>query len=127
MARILLVEPDYVLARIYAMALQRAGHKVRVVADAQAAIDRADRLTPDVVVLELQLAGHNGIEFLYEFRSYSEWQAVPVIINSGVAPGEIQSVPGAWEQLGIAAYHYKPRSNLRALLASVEQVLEPVA
>ena len=31
---------------------------------------------PAIVMLELQLVEHSGIEFLYEFRSYPEWQRV---------------------------------------------------
>src|SRR5438309_2019280 len=88
MKNILLVEPDYILARIYSQALNRAGYKVTLASNAQMAITLADKKQPDLVILELQLIEHSGIEFLYEFRSYQEWQAIPVIINSHVPPGE---------------------------------------
>ena len=117
--QILLVEPDVALAQIYRDALEAAGHEVDVVTSAQAAIFAADQHRPDVVVLELQLAAHNGVEFLYEFRSYPEWQTVPVIVNSVVPPGDVV-LEVLWDQLRISAYHYKPRTKLSALVQSAQ-------
>lgn len=121
--KILLLEPDKVLADTYRQALLSAGHKVIMCATAQAAVLAADDFTPDLVVMELQLTGHSGIEFLYEFRSYQDWLGIPVLIMTNVPAGEFD---GSWDllqrQLGIAAYHYKPLTSLRTLLRSVEAV-----
>lgn len=121
--KILLLEPDKVLADTYRQALMTAGHKVVMCATAQAAIFAADDLQPDVVVMELQLTGHSGIEFLYEFRTYDDWLTVPIIIMTNVPAGEFD---GSWEllqrQLGVQAYHYKPITSLRGLLRSVEAI-----
>ena len=123
MSHILLIEPDALLKRTYQMALEGDGYSVSTACDAQWAIDSADTKRPDMVVLELQLAMHNGIEFLYEFRSYTEWQSVPVIIQSLTPPGEFRAVPGLWSDLGVVAYLYKPRTTLALLLDSVSQYL----
>jgi len=121
MASILLIEPDVVLARLYADALELAGHAVRTAATAQVAIDIADDARPDVVLLELQLVMHSGIEFLYEFRSYPEWQSVPVIILSNVPPAEFSASKTVLaQQLGVRLYHYKPHTSLQKLLRVVE-------
>ncbi len=124
MSRILLIEPDRPLAESYHRALTRAGHKVVVCAGAQTAILAADKLRPDLVILELQLVEHSGIEFLYEFRSYTDWQTIPLIIQSQVPPGEFAT---NWQllkdELGVQAYLYKPHTSLRELLARVEQGL----
>lgn len=125
MAHVLLLEPDSELARIYAQALQLAGHSTATAATAQAAIDAADQYTPDVVVLELQLPAHGGIEFLHEFRSYSEWQTTPVIINTYITPQELASVRQALAStLGVRAAHYKPQTSLQLLLRSVQEQLK---
>lgn len=118
---ILLIEPDRILARTYQGALEQAGHEVRTAATAQAAIHAADDKQPDLVVLEMQLVSHSGVEFLYEFRSYPDWQAIPVVVVSNVPPGEFaDSRELLHEELGVRAYHYKPRTTLRALLTTVE-------
>ncbi|PID31004.1 hypothetical protein CSA80_02325 [Candidatus Saccharibacteria bacterium] len=77
---VLVVEPDVVLAKTYAAGLQEDGHSTVCVRTAQQAVGEADRTQPDAVVLAYDMARHNGIEFLYEFRSYSEWRDIPVIL-----------------------------------------------
>lgn len=115
---VLLLEPDKVLAAIYAQALSKAGHSVVCESDAQAAINNIDKYTPDVVILELQLASHNGLEFLYELRSYPEWQNMPAVVLSTV-PDTSFSV-GMQQQLGVVAYHYKPQTTINSLLNTLD-------
>ncbi len=113
MANILLIEPNIVLARTYKRALTECGHLVEWVAGAQAGIHAADRITLDVIVLELQLPGHGGIEFLYEFRSYPEWNKVPVIVNTVVTPAALAPAHQVLQkQLGVRQILYKPRATL---------------
>jgi DNA-binding response OmpR family regulator len=120
---ILLVEPDRILAKTVSQALQQASHQVRVAATAQGAVFAADAAIPDLIILEIQLVSHSGIEFLYELRSYGEWQSIPVIIHSHVPPAEFSD---SWallhDELGVQAYHYKPRTSLRKLLSAVHDL-----
>lgn len=122
---ILLIEPDKILAHNYGIALKNAGHTVTWVNNAQAAIHAIDESVPTVIVLELQLAMHNGIEFLYELRSYAEWQHIPVIIQSMVDRVRLGSVEYMFEGLGIVDYLYKPVTKLRHLVYSVERAVQP--
>jgi DNA-binding response OmpR family regulator len=119
---ILLIEPDRVLATTYARALAAAGHQVQAAATAQQAISAADSRRPDLVLLELQLVEHSGIEFLYEFRSYPDWQTIPLIIHSQVPPAEFSD---SWQllhaELGVRGYLYKPQTSLRRLLRAVTE------
>ncbi len=120
MSRILLLEPDVKLADIYSGCLRYCEYEVTHTTTAQDAILRADENTPDLVILELQLVAHSGIEFLYEFRSYADWQQIPVIIVSHVPPGEFAaSSKLLHRRLGVRAYLYKPQTSLRRLMAAV--------
>jgi DNA-binding response OmpR family regulator len=127
MVKILLVEPDRPLAKTYASALQSAGHAPGVSGGAQAAILAADHIKPDLVILELQLVEHSGIEFLYEFRSYDDWQATPVIIHSHVPQNEFAgSLDVLKSQLGVSVYLYKPQTSLKDLILAVQDELAAV-
>ena len=119
---ILLVEPDRKLAETYEKALELNQHQVKACATAQQAILAADAAKPDVVVLELQLVGHSGVEFLHEFRSYADWQSIPVIILSSVSPQEFRGSEALLKHLGVAAYYYKPRTSLKTLFDSIVEV-----
>lgn len=123
MARILLIEPDRIMAVNFKKVLKRAGHTVDWHVDAQTAIDSTDQVLPNIIVLDLFIAGHSGVEFLYEFRSYPEWQDVPIIIYSSVSAQDIQLEGLGFSQLGITAYRYKSVTAISELARSIDQVL----
>ena len=127
MSHILLIEPDRVLAETYRQALLGEGHRVVCCASAQAGIISADQHQPDLIILELQLIEHSGIEFLYELRLYQDWRDIPVIIQTQVPPVEFSANRQLLrEQLGVRIYLYKPQTSLRELLAAASEHL-PVA
>lgn len=119
---VLLVEPDQVLGDIYAKALRAKGYRVVHVTGAQDAVMAADDSCPDIVICELQLVGHSGIEFLYEFRSYTDWQSVPVIVLTSVPPIEFNgSRNGLKDQLGVDSFLYKPATSVTQLLRTIDE------
>jgi len=120
---ILLLEPDSVLATIYAKALEQKGHTVAQAVSAQQAVHLADMQTPDVVVLELQLPQHNGVEFLYEFRSYSEWLHIPLVLHTFVPANELAKSVTLKKELGVQAVLYKPATSLQQLCAAVQKAV----
>jgi len=120
--RILLIEPDLLQANIYRQILAAAGHTVDYVRSAQSAVHIADGHRPDLVLLELELPNHNGVEFLYEFRSYPEWLDIPVIIHSFVPPAELIHVQTLGNELGVVRCLYKPETTLVGLCSAVQSV-----
>lgn len=124
MAYILLIEPDRLLALNVREYLKTKEHQVTWCSDAQAAINSSEEKTPELVILELQLGSHSGLDFLYEFRSYSDWQSVPVIIFSNLPSSEIAGNPTYLDQLEIKNHHHKPQTSLEQLGLSVGRVLE---
>jgi DNA-binding response OmpR family regulator len=122
MADVLLIEPNHLLAKSYKHALEGAGHKVRLCVKGQAAIEMADKRTPELIILELQLPGHNGLEFLYELRSYKEWQNIPVVILSIIPRGEVEDTV-AWSLLNVGDYLYKPTTRLKQLIQAVDALV----
>ena len=120
---ILIIEPDKVLSNIYINAFKHLGFNVFVAKSAQSALTLADENPPNLVILEIQLVEHSGIEFLYEFRSYSEWKDIPIIIYSCIPAHEFNN---NWEilkkEIGIEEYLYKPKTNLKQLIKIVKEV-----
>jgi DNA-binding response OmpR family regulator len=123
MSTVLLMEPDRLLAASYSAALMQAGHLVIVQPDAQEAIRSLDQEPVDLVILEIQLAGHNGVEFLHEMRSYPEWDQIPVLLHTMVRPDHAGLGRPYWHQLGIAAYLYKPQTSLKQLTDQAQQLM----
>jgi two-component system, OmpR family, phosphate regulon response regulator PhoB len=124
MAYVLIIEPNTVLAKTYTKALRHAGHEVQHATGAQAAIIAADERLPDVVLLELQLPMHNGIEFLQEFRSYADWQSIPVVINTVIPPSRLAPAePALRQELGVRSIVYKPQTSLEDIVRLVRECL----
>src|ERR1039458_4053532 len=123
MNKVLLIEPDRILAEVYKRAIEADGlTEVMSVTGAQTAIMAADEHRPDLVILEIQLIEHSGLEFLYEFRSYPEWQSIPVLVQTMVPFAKFHD---NWHllrgELGVRAYMYKPQTSLRQLLGSIKE------
>ena len=123
---ILLIESDKVIAGNISKNLKKAGYDVNWQVNPQAALDSADKKLPAIVIVDLVLAGHGGIEFLYEFRSYPDWREVPVVIFSSLSAEELREVLEGFEHLNVNAYHYKPNTSLSELVKTIERILQPV-
>lgn len=119
--RILFIEPDSVLSNTYKQALIGGGHEVVSKANAQSAVDALNIQAIDLIILEIQMASHNGLEFLHELRSYGEWQDLPVIILTLVPRNSFTLDNGNFKDLGIRDYLYKPITTNSLLLESIEK------
>ena len=122
--KVLIIEPDQILARQYQKAFTQAGVEALVCNDAQTAVMTVDEAKPDVIVLELQLAGHSGVEFLHEFRSYEDWTDIPIVIHSSVPEYAVGSDSKVWKQLGVIRYFYKPKTSLQQLVGAVKSAID---
>jgi DNA-binding response OmpR family regulator len=116
--KILLIEPDRSTAEAVTDYLSAQKHTVTWVRTAAAAIAAADKKHPDCVVLELALGTHGGIEFLHEFKSYADLQAIPVLAFTLQYFEDTSQL----KKLGVAAYLYKPKTSLLQLSAAIKQL-----
>jgi CheY-like chemotaxis protein len=119
---VLLVEPDVLQARTFVAALEQTGHTVAHTTSAQTAVHLVDEHTPDVVVLELLLPSHNGVEFLYEFRSYPEWLHIPVLLHTFMLPQDLSFAATLRGELGVRNILYKPATTLAGLCEAVGHI-----
>jgi two-component system, OmpR family, alkaline phosphatase synthesis response regulator PhoP len=116
-SRILIVEDDPDLARGLSSNLEIEGHQPEVVHDGRAALERARRSPPDLIVLDLMLPGLDGLRVLSELRR--DDPATPVLILTAKET-EGDKVRGL--RLGADDYLTKP-FGLLELIARVEALL----
>lgn len=122
---ILLIEPDTLRAKMYSRALQNMGHTVSHALTAQQSIASADERQPHVVILTLALARHNGIEFLYEFKSYTEWRNVPVILLVSRLNHDMAEHATLRHELGVKAVLIQSQVTLKKLCDTVASLGQP--
>lgn len=129
----IIVEPDTILGQTYVAALRAHGWTAVHAPHGQAAIESVDAQFPDVLVMDIQLPGINGLGFLQEFRSYHDLSEVPIIINTFTRPQETLYVKEVMRRdFAIATWLDKSQTSLERFVAAVkehggQQCLEPAS
>ena len=83
--RLLLVEDEEDIAFILRFLLERHGYTVDHAADGRAALERFGAAVPDLVLMDVMLPYHDGIELVERLRATPGWQSVPVLMLSAKA------------------------------------------
>lgn len=120
---LLLIEPDKLLADTVSKYLNDNGYQVVCSDGAQDAILKIDKKKPQLIILEVLLAEHNGIEFLYEMRSYPDLLNIPVIIFSRVGSDDLGISEKLKVDLMISNILYKPDTTMKKLLDSINDLI----
>lgn len=83
---ILMVEDEEDIAFLIRFLLERNGYAVRHAADGRQALEALDQgVPPDLVLLDVMLPYHDGLEVLERLRQRPAWQAVPVLMLTAKA------------------------------------------
>ncbi len=125
MRRILLVEDDDWLAELYQTVLEQTGaFQVTWARTAEAALTALDHHADiQLIVLDMFLPSHNGIEFLHEMGSYADINTVPVIVLSSVYQHDFAMSEDRWRHYGVVKYLYKPQIKPQDLVSTVKKQL----
>src|SRR4051794_21208157 len=84
---VLVVDDDVDARRIYAEYLRSKGWTVSMAADGRKAIEKANDLKPDVIVLDLAMPRVDGWTVLKTLRGSSWTRPIPIIVVSAVTDG----------------------------------------
>ncbi|MFN2128233.1 MAG: response regulator, partial [Anaerolineales bacterium] len=74
--KILVVDDDTLLRRSLSLQLEQAGYQAITAEDAETAIVIAERIRPDLILLDVGLPGMDGLDALKHFRNKLD---IPVI------------------------------------------------
>lgn len=120
MTKILLVEDDAWLADLESSVLRQAGFSVKVAHHAPQAIDFVDSFKPDVLIVDVLLAGSTSFTLLHELQTYQDTQQIPVIMCSNLA----EQLPlNTVEQYGVKRVVDKTTMHPDDLVVAVKAVL----
>jgi len=92
MKTILLVDDDESIQLLYREEFEEAGYHVESVYNGDEALAKFREVDPDLVILDIQMPGLNGIEVLRQIKMINA--EVPVILSS--AFNEYKQNLGAW-------------------------------
>lgn len=105
MAKILVVDDDQNVAAFVQRVLVGDGHQVCVASDGYAGLALVAEAQPDLIVLDLEMPGLNGLDVCYRLKQAPATRHTPILILTGREAREAR-VP-AWE-IGADEYLSKP-------------------
>jgi CheY-like chemotaxis protein len=79
---VLVVEDDFDARTIYSIYLKAVGCSVFVASDGRVALDKADELAPDIIVMDLAMPRLDGWEAIRRLRRSSWTREIPIIAIS---------------------------------------------
>jgi two-component system cell cycle response regulator DivK len=122
MARILIIEdnPDNMFLTV--LLLQSAGHTVLSAVDAEAGLTMARDEGPDLILMDIQLPGMDGLEATVLLKHADATRAIPVIALTALAmKGDEERIRAA----GCDGYIAKPMRYQEFLAAIAAQLARP--
>jgi DNA-binding response OmpR family regulator len=117
--RVLIVEDDLFLVRLYQLHLSKFNIETLVAADGETALAMMRENQPQAVLLDLMLPGMNGFELLSAIRGNEKWKDTPVVIVSNLA--QDADVKRA-KEMGVKEYIVKARMKLTDVVEVVSRL-----
>lgn len=121
MAKVLLVDDDPLLVRMYQKKLENDGYEVETADDGDIALTKAKKFEPDLMLLDIMMPKVNGYEVLKSLKSNSATKDIPVILLTNVGSSDDDVEKGM--ELGAVAYIVKAGNRPSAVVSKVKEIL----
>jgi len=121
MAKILVVEDDPTLQRLYMNILKREGYELELAGDGEIALQKVAEFKPDLILLDVIMPHVNGIEVLVQLKTDPQTQNILIIVfTNGYTDKSAQSA----KALGITEFLIKSNTEPDILQAKVRSILQ---
>ncbi len=80
--RVLLVDDDEFLVEIYRSVFEHAGMQVDVLFQAGGVLDRLATMLPDLILMDINMPGINGLEMAAVIRQFDAYLHIPIVFMS---------------------------------------------
>ena len=91
--RILIVEDNADLRRLYAIGLNQRGYEVRLAANGAEAVDRVETEKPSAIVLDLRMPVMDGWEFISRVNPPENKSPIQILVVSGYPKDDDRPLP----------------------------------
>lgn len=121
MAKVLLVEDDPLMVRMYQRKLVNDGYEAVVAVDGEDGLVKIRSFRPDLVLLDIMMPKLNGLQVLERLKSDPTTSQTPVVILTNLGGTQDDIERGL--ELGAVAYLVKSAYRPDEVLAKVKEVL----
>ncbi len=120
MAKVAIVEDDQAISQMYRIKFEADGYDVDTAENGKLGLDLAEKMKPDIVLLDLMMPEMTGGEMLAKLRASSWGKNMKVIILTNM--GE-QEIPKEVKDLGVSAVILKADMTPRQVADLVKKQL----
>lgn len=122
MFKVLIIDDDEVLLRMYGTKLTNDGFQVVIQKDGLGATEKIREERPDLVLLDIMLPQKDGLTILAEIKKDNLTKNIPVVMMTNLAGDEEKRHQSL--DLGASAYLIKSDTTPQAIVDQVETVLK---
>lgn len=121
MKRILLIEDNEYMGRMYQNLLSLEDYLVSWARDGEEGLEKASSLKPDLILLDVIMPKINGIQVLQKLKDSMDTKNIPVVILTVI--GEQDIIDRALK-LGAEGYIIKSTVDLNQLISEIKSYLK---
>src|SRR3989304_4689106 len=117
MPKILIVEDDEVLVKMYQKKLEHEGFQVAVAYSGGEGLVAASREKPDLILLDIMLPAVDGFEVIKNLKAVRETKDIPIVILTNLGTSEI--FINEAKRLGVKSYLVKYKTSANEVVEKI--------
>jgi DNA-binding response OmpR family regulator len=118
--KIAIIEDDIVISQMYRMKFEAEGFEVQTAANGRTGVELAEKMHPDIILLDIRMPEMNGDEALRQIRATDWGKHTPVLVLTNLGEEE---APPSLKALGVEDYIVKADFTPRQVTERVKQAL----
>jgi CheY-like chemotaxis protein len=121
MAKILIVEDDPLVSRMYQTVFKFEGFEVEMARNGIEGIEKLKKYNPNLILLDIMMPKMSGIDVLHELKANKSTKDIPVIVLtnlSGMKDAETAL------SLGAVKFIVKSKNKPKQIVAQVNEILK---
>jgi CheY-like chemotaxis protein len=120
MTKVLLVEDDPLIIRLYQKTLTLEGYEIESADNGLSALEILPVFMPDIILLDIMMPTMNGIQFLQHMKANPAVAEIPVIVLTNVADSDVTM---SAVDAGAALILIKSQTEPDGVIAAIQGVL----
>jgi CheY-like chemotaxis protein len=120
MAKILIVEDDPLMSRMYQKIFKFEGYEVEMAGNGEEGIEKAKTTSPTLILMDIMMPKMNGLEALEKLKADATLKAIPVIMLTNLAG---QSDAEKALSMGAVKYIVKSEFEPKQVTNMVKEIL----
>lgn len=85
MAKILIIEDDLLMIRLYQKVFKFEGYNVAVASNGKEGLEKTNSFKPTLILLDIMMPEMNGLEVLTKLKANDETKKIPVVVLTNLA------------------------------------------